>query len=63
MGFLQQTWTLAEKDLLIVLGRRYVSTLIRALIFPIVFTVVISNIRNWTASSGVNGVGTPSPLR
>lgn len=60
--FIRQVWTLLKKDLLILAYHRWFSTLIRALIFPIVFTVILSEIKTWTATSGLYGVGSPSPI-
>ena len=63
MGFLKQIWVLAQKDLLIVLQRRWLSTFIRALVFPVVLTVVLAYIRFWTSTSGYYGIGTPTPIK
>lgn len=62
MRFLTQIWTLTQKDLLIILGRRWLSTSVRALIFPIVLTIVLAFIRHWTATSGYYGIGSPTPI-
>ncbi|KAF2206856.1 hypothetical protein CERZMDRAFT_122855 [Cercospora zeae-maydis SCOH1-5] len=61
--FLAQTWTLTEKDLLLIVRRRWLSTFIRALAFPLVLTVILASIKNWIHNDGGYGVGTPSPIR
>ncbi|GIZ45007.1 hypothetical protein CKM354_000819100 [Cercospora kikuchii] len=61
--FLGQTWTLTEKDLLLIVRRRWLSTFIRALAFPVVLTVILASIKNWIHNDGGYGIGTPSPIR
>ena len=63
MQFARQTWALVKKDLIILLRRRWLSTVVRALIFPVVLTVILAYIKVWTATSGTYGVGTPSAIR
>ena len=63
MQLARQTWALIKKDLIILLRRHWLSTAIRSLIFPIVFTVVLCYIRVWTATPGTYGVGTPTPIK
>ncbi|MCJ1332093.1 hypothetical protein MMC10_008785 [Thelotrema lepadinum] len=63
MRLARQTWALVKKDLIILLRRHWLSTAIRSLIFPIVFTVVLCYIKVWTATPGVYGVGTPTPIK
>ena len=62
-GFLDQTWTLTKKDLLLVVRRRWLSTFIRAVAFPIVLTVILASVKTWIHNDGGYGVGTPSPIR
>ena len=63
MQLFHQTWALVRKDLLILLRRHWLSTVIRALIFPIIFTFVIAYIKVWTAAPGLYGVGTATPVK
>lgn len=62
MHFLHHTWVLLQKDLLVLLRRRWLSTTIRALIFPVIFTLILSEISNWLLGSGHNGVGPSRPV-
>lgn len=58
-----QTWTLTKKDLLLIARRRWFSTFIRAVAFPIVLTVILASVKDWIHNKGGYGVGTPSPIR
>lgn len=58
-----QTWTLTKKDLLLVARRRWFSTFIRAVAFPIVLTVILASVKNWIHNNGGYGIGEPSPIR
>ena len=62
MGFINQSWTLVKKDILIIAQRRWLSTSIRAFIFPVILTIVLCYIRHWTATGGYYGIGSPQPL-
>lgn len=63
MAFLRQTWTLTKKNLLIVLGRHWFSTTVRAFIAPVIFMFIISYAKNFFVPPSDFGVGSPSPLR
>ncbi|KXT09611.1 hypothetical protein AC579_7646 [Pseudocercospora musae] len=58
-----QTWTLTKKDLLLIAQRRWFSTFIRAVAFPIVLTVILASVKNWIHNNGGYGFGNPSPIR
>lgn len=61
--FARQTWALSKKNLKIVLVRCWLSTLIRALVFPILFLTLLLEIPNLARSRNVLGVAQPAPLR
>lgn len=63
MLFARQTLALIRKELLITLWRHWFYTAIRALLFPVIFTVVIASIRNWILPSAYFGTGSPAPIR
>jgi ATP-binding cassette subfamily A (ABC1) protein 3 len=61
--FARQTWALSKKNLRIVIVRCWLSTLIRALILPILFLTLLLEIPNLARSRNVLGVAQPAPLR
>jgi len=61
--FFRQTWTLTKKNLLIAAVRHWFSTLIRAVVLPIAFIVLLVNIRNFAFKSNAHGVGSPQPVQ
>jgi ATP-binding cassette subfamily A (ABC1) protein 3 len=63
MGFLAQTWTLTKKNLLIVLGRHWFTTTVRAFLAPIIFFFIISYCKNFFVPPSDFGVGSPTTLR
>lgn len=63
MGFFAQTWTLTKKNILIVLGRHWFTTTVRAFIAPIIFFFIISYCKNFFVPPSEFGVGNPSTLR
>ncbi|GAB7353404.1 hypothetical protein MBLNU459_g3877t1 [Dothideomycetes sp. NU459] len=63
MAFLGQIWTLTKKNILIVLGRHWFSTTIRAFLAPILFMFFISYAKNLFVPPSDFGIGSPSPLR
>lgn len=63
MAFLNQTWTLTKKNILIVLGRHWFSTTVRAFLAPIIFMFFISYAKNFFVPPSDFGVGTPTGLR
>jgi hypothetical protein len=54
--FAKQTWVLTKKDLLLVAKRRWFSTFIRAVAFPIVLTVIIASVKEWIHNDGGYGM-------
>jgi len=60
---LRQTWVLTKKNLLIAVIRNWFSTLLRALILPIAFLVLLLNIKNIVVGNDGYGVGSPSPVQ
>jgi ATP-binding cassette subfamily A (ABC1) protein 3 len=62
MRFFRQTWTLTSKTFLIVLGRHWFATFIRAFILPLALTAFLSFARNLFVPAAVYGFGTPSPI-
>lgn len=63
MGFIRQVWTLTLKDLLLVLGRKWFTTPVRAFFFPIIFMFFISYAKNFFVPPANFGIGTPTPIR
>jgi ATP-binding cassette, subfamily A (ABC1), member 3 len=61
--FIRQTWALTRKTLLIVVVRHWVSTIVRALILPIAFLVLLLNIKNFLDGNNTYGVGSPAPVQ
>ncbi|KAL2135781.1 hypothetical protein VTI74DRAFT_6986 [Chaetomium olivicolor] len=63
MALLRQTWTLARKNWLIVLGRHSFATIVRAFILPIVLTAFLSFARNLFSPSARYGISPARPVR
>lgn len=63
MGFLRQTWTLTEKNLIIVFNRHWLSTTVRAFLAPIIFMFFISYAKNFFVPPSNFGIGSPTPVR
>lgn len=63
MAFLRQTWTLTKKNILIVLGRHWFTTTVRAFVAPIIFMFFISYAKNFFVPPSDFGVGSPTSLR
>lgn len=61
--FCRQTWTLCKKNLLIAVRRHWFSTLIRALILPILYILLISYVRVFFLPPSTYGFGDPQPIR
>ncbi|KAK9494594.1 hypothetical protein V1508DRAFT_395719 [Lipomyces doorenjongii] len=49
--FFRQPWALAKKTLLIVVVRRWYTTLIRAVLLPVAFVVLLANLKNFLVAS------------
>jgi ATP-binding cassette subfamily A (ABC1) protein 3 len=60
--FARQTWALTKKTLLIAVVRHWFSTLLRAVILPILFMALLSNIKNFLIARNGFGVGSPLPV-
>jgi hypothetical protein len=54
--FVGQTWTLTKKDLLLLARKRWLSTFIRAVAFPIVLTVILGSVKIWIQNGGGESV-------
>lgn len=63
MAFLRQTWTLTKKNILIVLGRHWFSTTVRAFLAPVIFMFFISYAKNFFVPPSDFGIGSPTLLR
>ncbi|RDL33321.1 uncharacterized protein BP5553_08760 [Venustampulla echinocandica] len=63
MALLAQCWTLSKKNLLIVLRRHALPTIIRAFILPIAFIIFLSYARNLFIPPSTFGVGSAHPVR
>ena len=61
--FAKQTWALTKKNLLIAVVRHWFATLIRALILPVAFMVLLSNIKNFLIAKNGFGMSTPVPVQ
>lgn len=60
--FCRQTWALCWKDLLIVAQRHWFSTVFRALILPLLYTLLISSIRIFFLPPSKYGFGDTKPF-
>ncbi|KAL4787823.1 hypothetical protein BJX76DRAFT_267076 [Aspergillus varians] len=60
--FFRQTWTLTVKNLLLVLVRPLITTVLRALILPVGFVVFISYARNLFIQPATYGIGEPTRI-
>lgn len=63
MAFGRQTWTLAAKNIRIVLFRHTFSTTIRAFLLPIIFIGFLAYARNLFIPPSRYGIGTATPVR
>ncbi|KAF2090548.1 putative ABC transporter [Saccharata proteae CBS 121410] len=63
MAFIRQTWTLTRKNLLIALVRHPWSTILRAILLPILFMFFISYAKNFFVPPSSFGVGSSNPVR
>ncbi|KAK1143856.1 hypothetical protein N8T08_005969 [Aspergillus melleus] len=61
--FLRQVWTLTVKNLLVVLVRPLFTTVMRALVLPVIFVAFISYARNLFVQPATYGIGDPTALR
>lgn len=63
MAVLSQTWTLTRKNILISLNRHAFSTIVRAFLLPIAFTIFLSYARNLFVPPSNYGIGSAHPIR
>lgn len=63
MALVRQTITLSVKTFLLIAVRSWLSTAIRALVFPILVTFLVSYTKYWSVPGGMYGTGPPFPLR
>ncbi|KAK3349361.1 P-loop containing nucleoside triphosphate hydrolase protein [Lasiosphaeria hispida] len=63
MAVFRQTWTLASKNFLIVLGRHGLATVFRAFISPIVLMALLSFARNLFVPPAIFGISEPHGVR
>ncbi len=63
MALLGQTWTLARKNWLIVVGRHSFATIVRAFILPIILTAFLSFARNLFVPSAKFGISPARPIQ
>lgn len=61
--FVHQTRALTKKNLLIAVVKHPVSTCFRALIVPIAFMVLLSNLKNFLITQNGFGIGSPQPVQ
>jgi ATP-binding cassette, subfamily A (ABC1), member 3 len=61
--FMRQTVALTKKTLIIAIVRNWFSTILRGLIVPIAFLVLLLNIKNLILGNGGYGVGNPAPVQ
>lgn len=58
--FFKQTWALTKKTLLIAVGRHWLSTLLRGILLPVAFVVLLANLKNFIIAR--NGFGFSSTV-
>ena len=63
MLFLRQTWTLVQKNILIVLVRHAFSTPLRCFFLPVIFTIFLAYSRNLFIPPSKYGIGHATPVR
>lgn len=61
--FLGQTVALIRKNLVVAVKRKWLSTIIRSLVIPIVLLVLLLEIQNFTKDPNRYGIGTIHPIR
>ena len=59
----RQTWALTRKNFIITVLRKWISTLIRALILPILLLVLLLEIQNFSKDTRKYGFGSPNAVR
>ncbi|KAI0385976.1 P-loop containing nucleoside triphosphate hydrolase protein [Hypomontagnella monticulosa] len=61
--FGRQTWALTKKNLLITVTRKWFSTLLRSLVFPILVLVLLLEVQNFTKDNNRYGISNPRSIR
>lgn len=61
-SFWRQTWALTKKNIIIAVYRKWFSTLLRSLIFPLILQVLLLEIQNFAKDENRYGVGDPHPI-
>ncbi|KAL7629619.1 hypothetical protein AAE478_001141 [Parahypoxylon ruwenzoriense] len=61
--FGRQTWALTRKNLIIAVVRKWFSTLLRSLVFPIALLVLLLEIQNFSRDTNKYGIGDIHPVR
>lgn len=62
-SFGRQTWALTRKNLLIAVVRKWFSTLLRSLVFPILLLTLLLEIQNFSKDTNIYGIGNPHSIR
>jgi hypothetical protein len=60
--FFRQTWALTKKTLLITIGRHWPSTLLRGILLPVAFVVLLANLKNFIIAHNGFGISSPVPV-
>jgi len=63
VGFLTQVKALSKKNLVLLATRHWLSTLLQAIVAPILILALTLNIKNFTSSGTGYGFGQPAPVR
>ncbi|GAB1310103.1 ABC transporter domain-containing protein [Madurella fahalii] len=61
--FARQVKALTKKNLILLVTRHWLSTLLQSIVAPILVLALTLNIRNFGASRNIYGIGTPTPIR
>jgi ATP-binding cassette subfamily A (ABC1) protein 3 len=62
-SFRRQTWALCRKNFTIIIVRSWLSTIIRAVVLPILLVTLLAEIPNLTPYGMKVGVGSPAPVQ
>ncbi|KAK3328837.1 hypothetical protein B0H66DRAFT_2680 [Apodospora peruviana] len=63
LDFGKQVKALVKKNLILLVTRHWISTLLQAVIVPILILALTLNIRNFSPTRDVHGFGNPTPIR
>ncbi|KAI1088816.1 hypothetical protein F5B19DRAFT_495977 [Rostrohypoxylon terebratum] len=61
-SFWRQTWALTKKNIIIAVYRKWFSTLLRSLVFPLILQVLLLEIQNFAKDDNKYGVGDPHTI-